>query len=96
MDDNEELQLENSEPIRTSSGRSASFFFSCSRFSTRFPWHPWVSTPAYYLFPVSALSKVFCGKFCAGLQQLYAACKVIKGVKKNASQSWPQDRHGLC
>ena len=36
----------------------------------------WVSTPAYYLFPVSALSKVFCGKFCAGLQQLYADQKL--------------------
>lgn len=36
----------------------------------------WLSTPAYYLFPVSALSKVFCGKFCAGLQQLYADQKL--------------------
>ena len=31
----------------------------------------WVSTPRHYLFAVRALSKVFQGKFCAGLQQLY-------------------------
>jgi hypothetical protein len=33
----------------------------------------WVSAPKYYLFPVRALGKVFCGKFCAGLQELYAS-----------------------
>jgi hypothetical protein len=33
----------------------------------------WVSAPPYYLFAVQALSRVFRGKFCAGLQQLYAA-----------------------
>src|SRR5499426_2416754 len=32
----------------------------------------WVSTSAHYLFAVRALSSVFRGKFCAGLQQLYA------------------------
>jgi len=31
----------------------------------------WVATPAHYLFAVRALSKVFHGKFCAGLEQLY-------------------------
>lgn len=36
----------------------------------------WVSTPAHYLFAVKALSKVFCGKFCDGLQQLYAERKL--------------------
>jgi hypothetical protein len=36
----------------------------------------WVSTPAHYLFPVKALSKVFCGKFCEGLQQFYAEQKL--------------------
>jgi len=33
----------------------------------------WVAASPYYLFPVQALSKVFKGKFCAGLQRLYAA-----------------------
>jgi hypothetical protein len=32
----------------------------------------WVSTPPHYLFAVRALSAVFRGKFCAGLQQLYS------------------------
>jgi len=32
----------------------------------------WVSAPGHFLFPVTALSKVFRGKFCSGLQQLYA------------------------
>jgi hypothetical protein len=32
----------------------------------------WVSASAQYLFAVRALSKVFRGKFCCGLQQLYA------------------------
>jgi len=32
----------------------------------------WVSTPANYLFAVRALSKVFRGKFCSGLEQLHA------------------------
>src|SRR5262249_18262893 len=32
----------------------------------------WVSTPPHYLFAVRALSAVFRGKFCAGLQLLYA------------------------
>ena len=31
----------------------------------------WVTTSSRYLFAVRALSKVFCGKFCAGLEQLY-------------------------
>jgi hypothetical protein len=31
----------------------------------------WVVTPAHYLFAVRALSEVFRGKFCAGLEQLY-------------------------
>src|SRR5215475_12170664 len=30
----------------------------------------WVTTSSRYLFAVRALSKVFCGKFCAGLEQL--------------------------
>jgi hypothetical protein len=33
----------------------------------------WVPAASDYLFPVAALSVVFQGKFCAGLQQLYAA-----------------------
>jgi hypothetical protein len=33
----------------------------------------WVSTPAYYLFPVRALSRMFRGKFLAGLKGLYEA-----------------------
>jgi hypothetical protein len=36
----------------------------------------WVGASAHYLFPVMALSAVFRGKFCAGLQQLYAAGKL--------------------
>ena len=32
----------------------------------------WVSAPPHFLFAVRALSLVFRGKFCAGLQQLYA------------------------
>ena len=32
----------------------------------------WVSTPPHYLFAVRALSEVFRGKFCAGLEQLQA------------------------
>jgi hypothetical protein len=32
----------------------------------------WVAARPHYLFAVRALSKVFRGKFCAGLQQLYA------------------------
>lgn len=31
----------------------------------------WKRSPAHYLFPVPALSRVFRGKFCAGLQRLY-------------------------
>jgi hypothetical protein len=33
----------------------------------------WVSSPAHYLFPVRALSRMFRGKFLAGLQDLYRA-----------------------
>jgi DNA-directed RNA polymerase subunit RPC12/RpoP len=33
----------------------------------------WVQAPSHYLFSVKALSLVFRGKFCAGLEQLYAA-----------------------
>ena len=36
----------------------------------------WVAAPAHYLFAVRALSAVFRGKFCTGLQQLYAAGKL--------------------
>jgi hypothetical protein len=32
----------------------------------------WVSTPPHYLFAVGALSEVFRGKFCSGLEQLQA------------------------
>jgi Putative transposase/Transposase zinc-binding domain len=32
----------------------------------------WVAASPHYLFPVRALSAVFRGKFCAGLQRLYA------------------------
>jgi len=31
----------------------------------------WVASPAYYLFPVSALSRMFRGKYLAGLKELY-------------------------
>lgn len=30
----------------------------------------WISSSPYYLFPIKALSRMFCGKFCAGLQRL--------------------------
>jgi hypothetical protein len=33
----------------------------------------WVGTPAHWLFAVKALSAMFSGKFCAGLQALYQA-----------------------
>jgi hypothetical protein len=33
----------------------------------------WLAASPHYLFPVMALSAVFRGKFCAGLQRLYAA-----------------------
>jgi Putative transposase/Transposase zinc-binding domain len=36
----------------------------------------WVTTPPHYLFAVRALSKVFCGKFCAGLEQLHREGKL--------------------
>ena len=36
----------------------------------------WVSTPNYYLFPVKALSRMFRGKFLAGLKGLYDAGKL--------------------
>jgi hypothetical protein len=36
----------------------------------------WAAAPAHYLFAVRALSVVFRGKFCAGLQQLYAEDKL--------------------
>ena len=36
----------------------------------------WVPASPHYLFAVRALSAVFRGKFCAGLQQLYAAGKL--------------------
>src|SRR6267378_2562892 len=36
----------------------------------------WVGAPPHYLFAVSALAEVFRGKFCAGLQQLYAEQKL--------------------
>jgi hypothetical protein len=36
----------------------------------------WVAAQSHYLFGVRALSAVFRGKFCAGLQQLYAAGKL--------------------
>jgi hypothetical protein len=36
----------------------------------------WVSSSSRYLFAVRALSKVFCGKFCAGLEQLYREGKL--------------------
>ena len=42
----------------------------------------WVSTPPHYLFPVRALSQVFRGKFCAGLQQ--ALCRGPAGVPRSA------------
>ena len=32
----------------------------------------WVGAPAHFLFAIKALSLVFRGKFCSGLQQLYA------------------------
>jgi hypothetical protein len=36
----------------------------------------WVAASPHYLFPVRALSAVFRGKFCAGLQRLYATGKL--------------------
>jgi hypothetical protein len=36
----------------------------------------WAAASPHYLFPVTALSAVFRGKFCAGLQRLYAAGKL--------------------
>jgi hypothetical protein len=36
----------------------------------------WVGTPPHFLFPVRALSKVFCGKFCHGLKELQQAGKL--------------------
>jgi hypothetical protein len=36
----------------------------------------WVRAPSHYLFAVRALSAVFRGKFCAGLEQLYADHKL--------------------
>jgi hypothetical protein len=33
----------------------------------------WVASPAHYLFPVRALSRMFRGKYLAGLKDLYAA-----------------------
>ena len=36
----------------------------------------WADASAHYLFPVRALSAVFRGKFCAGLQRLYAAAQL--------------------
>ena len=36
----------------------------------------WAAASAHYLFPVRALSAVFRGKFCAGLQRLYAAAQL--------------------
>lgn len=36
----------------------------------------WVATSPQYLFAVRALSKVFRGKFCAGLEQLYAESRL--------------------
>lgn len=36
----------------------------------------WAAAPPHYLFPVRALSAVFRGKFCAGLQRLYAEGKL--------------------
>lgn len=32
----------------------------------------WVKASPHFLFPVRALSQVFCGKFCSGLEQLFA------------------------
>lgn len=36
----------------------------------------WISTPPHYLFAVRALSAVFRGKFCAGLEQLHGEAKL--------------------
>lgn len=36
----------------------------------------WVASPAYYLFPVSALSRMFRGKYLAGVKELYDAQKL--------------------
>lgn len=36
----------------------------------------WVNTPNYYLFPIKALSRMFRGKFLAGLKELYDAGKL--------------------
>jgi len=36
----------------------------------------WVNTPDYYLFPIKALSRMFRGKFLAGLKELYEEGKL--------------------
>lgn len=57
----------------------------------------WVSSPAHYLFPVRALSRMFRGKFLAGLKELYQADKLeFHGqweplVKPRQFASWLQE-----
>jgi hypothetical protein len=49
----------------------------------------WVSTSSNYLFAVAALSKVFRGKFCAGLTQLYRDGR-LQFEGKLATQAQPE------
>ena len=50
----------------------------------------WVSAPGHYLFAVRALSSVFRGKFCAGLEQLYAEGKLeFHGQLEPLAQAGP-------
>lgn len=57
----------------------------------------WVSSPAHYLFPVRALSRMFRGKFLAGLKDLYEADELeFHGqweplVKPRPFASWLQE-----
>jgi hypothetical protein len=49
----------------------------------------WVRTPPNYLFAVRALSKVFRGKFCSGLEQLYAEGRLeFHGQQTSLGAAW--------
>jgi hypothetical protein len=54
----------------------------------------WVDAHPRYLFPVAALSEVFRGKFCAGLQQLYAD-RELEFHGQLRSLAPPKDFQGL-
>lgn len=59
----------------------------------------WQGTSPHWLFPVKALSKVFRGKFCAGLRQLYTDGKLeFHGQLQSLAQaqSFRQLMHQAC